>query len=135
MFKKGFTLVEILIVISIIGLMTGLMMPNIAGAQIKAKEAGVRAAMHTMQTALETYNIDYFTYPTGSKLTIYELSQIMMDGDYLRKVPLNPFTGSSYSATDDSGQIYYSYDKTLNEYSLTAYKSDGKTVLTILTNI
>lgn len=135
MFKKGFTLVEILIVISIIGLMSGLMLPNIAGAQLKAKEAGVRAAMYTIQTALETYNIDNFCYPTGSNLTLYVLAQLLVEDNYLGRIPLNPFSGREYSNSDDSGQIYYSFDKTTNEYSLTAYKADGKTILAIVSNI
>lgn len=133
--KKGFTLVEILIVISIIGLMSGLMLPNIAGAQTKAREAGVRAAMHTMQTALETYNIDNYIYPVGNNISIYELAQVLIEDNYLRKVPLNPFTGEQYTLHDDSGQVFYSYDKSTNEYSLTAYKADGKSILTVLTNI
>lgn len=133
--KKGFTLIEILIVLSIIGLMTGLMLPNIAGAQTKAKEAGVRAAMHTIQSALETYNIDNYNYPVGSNLTLYELAQVLIENKYLRKVPLNPFTGKPYSVSDDSGQVYYTCEKKSGEYSLTAYQADGKSILTVLTNI
>ncbi len=135
MLKRGFTLIEILIVISIIGMMSTLLLPNISGAQNKAKEAGVKAAAHTLQTSIETYNIDYFHYPKGSNLSVYELANILIDEGYLRKIPTNPFTGESYAASDEYGKIIYSYDEQSNEYSLTAYKADGETILAEISNI
>ena len=132
--KKGFTLIEILIVLSIIGLLSSLLIPNIAGAQLKAKEAGVKAALHNLQTGLETYNIDYFVYPPGNNITAAELSQLLIQKDYLKKAPLNPFTGYAYGAEDSAGKIIYSFDNA-NTYTLTGYKADGQSILLELTNM
>ena len=44
--EKGFTLVEILVVIGIIGLLIAFLVPSLLGARDRAKEAGVKAVMH-----------------------------------------------------------------------------------------
>jgi len=134
-FKKGFTLIEILIVISIIGLLSSLLIPNISSVQRKAKEVGTKAALHTFQIALESYNIDNFHYIKGNNISAYELATILIKEQYLKKTPIIPYSGESYNLDDTQGKIIYSYNTEDNEYSLTAYKRDGKSILTILNNL
>jgi len=67
---RGFTLIEVLVVIAIIGLLTSLIVPNVAQAQRKAKEAGVKATIHTLQAALETYQLDNSSYPEGDNVSL-----------------------------------------------------------------
>ena len=51
--EKGFTLIELMVVIVIIGILIGVALPNFMGAQDKAKISSVKANMHTFQLAAE----------------------------------------------------------------------------------
>lgn len=130
----GFTLIELLIVVAIIGLLATLMMPNLLGSQDKAREAGVKAVMHSFQTALESYNIDNLTYPAGTDLAVSALFLTLNTAGYMTTAPVNPFTGSAYTASDAAGKIFYTLDTSTGRYTLTGYKRNGSTVLLTLQN-
>lgn len=57
--QTGFNLIELTIVILIIGILIAIAMPNFFSAQDRAKTAAVKANMHTFQTVLESYAIDW----------------------------------------------------------------------------
>lgn len=63
--KRGFTLVEILIVVAIIAVVAAIAVPNIMSANIRAKVSGVRSDMGSIAIALEDYKVDNRTYPIG----------------------------------------------------------------------
>ncbi|MBR4597888.1 MAG: type II secretion system protein [Opitutales bacterium] len=61
--KNAFTLVELLIVISIIAVMAGLLMPAIAGARGKAKRSSVKTFMVQLAGAIDQFKTEYGYYP------------------------------------------------------------------------
>jgi prepilin-type N-terminal cleavage/methylation domain-containing protein len=63
----GFTLVELLVVVSIIGLLAGLGFPAISGAMRAGKKAEVAAMAESIKTAINAYYAEYSMYPTNSK--------------------------------------------------------------------
>jgi prepilin-type N-terminal cleavage/methylation domain-containing protein len=56
---KGFTLIELLVVITIIGILASIALPNYIKAKDKAREAEVKANVHSIQIALERYAVDH----------------------------------------------------------------------------
>ncbi|MDR1453967.1 MAG: prepilin-type N-terminal cleavage/methylation domain-containing protein [Candidatus Margulisbacteria bacterium] len=127
--KKAFSLMELLVVMSIIGMLSAVLIPNLAGAQNRAKEAALRALLYNVQAEVEGYYLDNDHYPDGESTPLAQLVN-----ELGLKRFRNPFTGKDYLASDQAGRIMYSLNGGLGVYTLTAYKKDGAAVLLELTN-
>ena len=133
--SSAFTLIELLVVISIIGILAAFIVPNVMGAQDKAKEAAVKAVAHTVQLAVEAYHLENSVYPLSSTISLRSLiDNYLTAGGYMVTIPKNPFTGTEYSVDDHAGQITYSYDDASNKYLITAFKRNGATQILQLSN-
>lgn len=86
---NGFTLIELMIVVSIVGILATLAAPSYQSSVIKAKEAALRQDLFTMRDILDQHRADQGKYPTSV--------QALASVGYLRKIPTDPFTGSSTS--------------------------------------
>ncbi|MBC7325514.1 MAG: prepilin-type N-terminal cleavage/methylation domain-containing protein [Moorella sp. (in: Bacteria)] len=64
--NKGFTLLELLAVIALIGILAGLVVPRVASSQSDAKSKTVEANVQMLQAAVERYHFDNGSYPSGS---------------------------------------------------------------------
>ena len=134
--KNGFTLIELLVVIAIISIIAAFMMPNFLGVQDKAKEAGVKTVMHSIQVAIEAYNMENEAYPMGSNISLRGLiDNYLSQGGYTTSVPKNPFTGKEYTTADSAGKITYIYDDSNGSYKLIGYKRNGFSKLLELSNM
>lgn len=102
--RKGFTLIELMIVISIIGVLAAIAIPNFRQARKKSNQRACYANQKTVLGALEMYNLD-----TGQATTIAgntELDKLKND-KYLQARPTDP--GCSESAnyrSDDVGNVW-----------------------------
>ena len=64
--RKGFSLVELLVVMSIIGMLVAIAIPGLNLAKFKAKEGSLRMKLNTISSALESFNGDQGFYPQSS---------------------------------------------------------------------
>jgi len=84
--SKGFTLIELMIVVSIIGILAAIAVPNYQWGIIKAKEAVLRETLYNFRSVLDQYRADQGKYPDSL--------QELADKKYLRDIPADPFTKS-----------------------------------------
>ena len=75
--QKGFTLIELMVVIIVLGILVAVAMPNMISAQQRARVASLKTNAHTLQTVIETYHADNSVYPNSAdqieKLDAYQL--------------------------------------------------------------
>ncbi|MBK9963895.1 MAG: prepilin-type N-terminal cleavage/methylation domain-containing protein [Holophagales bacterium] len=84
---KGFTLVELLVVMAILGILVAIAVPQLQQAPIRAKEATLREDLFTFRTCLDQFYADKGHYP--------DTLQTLVTEKYIRKIPVDPFTRSA----------------------------------------
>jgi general secretion pathway protein G len=84
---KGFTLVELLVVMAIMGILVAIAVPQLQKAPIRAKEATLREDLFTFRSCLDQYYADKGHYP--------DTLQTLVTDKYIRKIPVDPFTKSA----------------------------------------
>jgi len=114
--EGGFTLVELLVVMLIIGLLAAIAIPSFFNQRDKARDADAKSAARTAQTAIETYATDN----GGSYAGADEASLIAIESTLTDRV----FNVTS----DDSSYTVTARSETGNEFSITR-NSDGTTLL------
>ena len=82
--EGGFTLVELMIVMTIIGILASIAIPSYIRAVQKAKEATLREDLHTIRTAIDSYTVDKEKAPQS-------LDDLVQAG-YLKAIPNDPMT-------------------------------------------
>lgn len=99
--RKGFTLIELMIVIVIIGILAAVAIPNFVGMTDEARVARIQADLSTVGSAVEMYYAKNGAYP-GS------LSDLVGNGEkdgYLRKEPEPPVKNLSYVINSSTGEV------------------------------
>ena len=124
--QKGFTLIELMIVVVIIGILAAIAIPNFIAMQNRAKEGSTKANMHTLQLASEDYGVQN----DGVYSATLDASHI---GNLLPSNFKNPFSGTAGSGaawedratfagapTGTSGISSYS-DSATSQYNIKGY--------------
>lgn len=83
--RRGFTLIELMIVMSIVGILASIAAPNFRWGLIKAKETVLREQLYTLNSTIDQFFADQGKYP--------ESLQELVDKTYLPRLPKDPFTG------------------------------------------
>ena len=85
--QAGFTLLELIIVVAIIGILATIAMPKLLHTPDRAKEAVLRTDLRTFRDVIDQYYADKGKYP--------ESLEALVEEDYLRKIPVDPITRSA----------------------------------------
>ncbi len=113
--KSGFTLVEILIVVVILGILAAIVIPQFTDASTDAKVSNMKSDLQTVRSQIELYKIQHNdTLPTAGGLTfsnaMTQYTNVAGDtasatpadgymGPYLQKIPTNPWNSKNSVAT------------------------------------
>ena len=83
----GFTLIELMIVVAIIGILATLAVPSYQSSVVKAKEAALRQDLSTLRDVLDQHKADQGKYPPSLVA--------LVSAGYMRGIPKDPFTGAT----------------------------------------
>ena len=121
--QKGFTLIEIMVVIVILGVLGALVVPNIMGRTGEARIKAATVDLRAISTALDMYRMDNFVYPSSdqglgalvSKPSGFPVAKNWVE-PYLKKAPKDPW-GNEYQ---------YISPGSAGAYDLFSLGADGK---------
>ena len=83
---RGFTLIELIVVVAIIGILATIAVPAMRTAPIRARESALKEDLFTLRSCIDQFHADRGRYPTS-------LDELVSMG-YLRSVPVDPVTNS-----------------------------------------
>jgi len=124
-FDQGFTLIELMVVIVILGILAGLVAPKLMGRTDDARIAKARADIASLETALDLYKLDNKIYPDTEQglMALVEkpdtgnVPQNWREGGYLKKgkVPKDPW----------GNEFVYISPGLHGDYDIICYGADG----------
>ncbi len=126
--QRGFTLIEIMVVVVILGVLGALVLPNVMSRPEHAKLTAARTDIQSISTALEIYRLDNGRYPTTAqglealvkRPTLAPLPRQWSAQGYLKSAPVDPW-GMPYQYANPGKQSNQGYDL----YSLGADSQPG----------
>ena len=121
--EEGFTLVEVMVTLVIIGLLTTFVVINVLPAQDRALTSKAKGDIRILENALELYRLDVFDYPeqeAGLEALVAAPSGVdaarYQPGGYIKSLPTDPW-GNPY---------VYNYPGEFGVYDILSYGSDGE---------
>ena len=105
--RPGFSLVELIVVMVILGMLAGLVAIRTRGYLVNSRQNAVKTEVATIMKALETYRIDQGRYPTEDEgLEILREATDTWPGGFLSKLPVDPWQNPYlYFLTEDGCEV------------------------------
>ena len=116
----GFTLIELIVVVAIIGILATIALPAMRNAPIRAREAVIRADLYQMRSCIDQHLADKGYYPDSI--------EALVDTGYLRYLPTDPFTATAEGAWE---QLYAEPDELEELEPLQDEMSSGQQVIDV----
>ena len=117
--RRAFTLVEILLVMTIIAILASLVIPKMVGRSEQARQTAAHADLSSIKTALDAFEVDNGFYPKGIQdLVTLPSNAKNWHGPYLEKIPSDPW-GNNYN-------YYYPGKHNTSSYDLSSVGPDAK---------
>jgi general secretion pathway protein G len=131
--SRGFTLVEILIVVIILGILAAIVIPQFTNASNDARNNSVASTLQTLRGQIELYKIQHNDTPPAAANLVSLLSSktnttgtVVADattgffGPYVQSFPVNPINGSSAVVNTAASGNGWVYTVTNNQYTISA---------------
>jgi len=125
--KRGFTLIEIMVVVIILGLLAGIVLPKILGREEEAKVSAAKVQIKSIESALDGFKLDNGFYPTTDqglnalikKPEVGRIPDKWKEGGYLKpaRIPQDPWK---------KDYLYFSPGNEGREYEIISYGPDGE---------
>ena len=122
--SKGFTLIEIMVVVVILGILAGIVVPRLLDEPEKARRTTAATQIRSLEEALGMFKLDNGFYPSTeqglqslvNKPSVGRIPARFKEGGYIKKIPLDPW-----------GQPYLSLSPGVHgDFDLFSYGPDGE---------
>ncbi len=140
---RGFTLVEILIVVIILGILAAIVIPQFTSASSDARNSSVASTLQTMRSQIELFKIQHADTPPAQtalstvltgKTNTTDTTQVAASGGafgpYLQQFPVNPANGSATFAAAAAAGVGWVYTVSGTQYTVQATNTAGTGLLT-----
>lgn len=142
--RRGFTLVEILIVVIILGILAAIVIPQFTNASNDARNSSVSSTLQTLRGQIELYKIQHADTPpaltsmwtnmllasntTGATQATVDATYPL--GPYIQAAPINPANGLSVISNAAANTVGWVYSVNGSQYTVRAVNTTGDAVLT-----
>lgn len=107
--KRGFTLIEILIVVVILGILAAIVIPQFTDASQEAMESSIKSQLQTIRSQIELYRVKNAGSPPAT------MFDDLVTGDYLQSAPVNPFNSSTVVSGSAGATVGWIYNSTTGD--------------------